>query len=254
MSDYKDAVNFVKAWEGGLSAHPADSASNLPSPCGTDSSGNPYHTNKGITWATYTSSVSNPTCEEFMSMPEDVWLKIWKERYWDRMGADKIENQGIANTVTSWAWGSGVGGARSSLRKFLNGLGYSNSQLVTADEIVNALNAEYKRNPLDLFDGLYEHRLNFFKSLSSWPTFGSGWSNRLADYKTFNSKYIGQDGKGAAFIATGALFLGSAAAVYFTKMNPAESVLATKTGKLFLAFLIVGAVSFLYGSFQVLKD
>ena len=253
MSDYRDAINFVKAWEGGLSAHPSDSASNLPAPCGTDSNGNPYHTNKGVTWATYSGSVASPNCEEFLKMPEDVWLSIWKERYWDRMGASKIKNQGIANTVVSWAWCSGVSGAKNSLRKFLNGIGYSSNQLESIDDIVGALNSEYERSPFDLFDGLYQHRLDYFRSLSSWPTFGQGWSNRLIEYKSFNSKYIG-GGKSTAFIAAGALSMGIATALYFTKLNPAESVMASKSGKLFLVFLFVGAVSFIYGGYQILKD
>ena len=49
MVDYKNIVSFIRISEGGLSGDKEDLSSSNPSPCGKDSKGRPYHTNKGIT-------------------------------------------------------------------------------------------------------------------------------------------------------------------------------------------------------------
>jgi lysozyme family protein len=193
MADHTDAINFIKKWEGGLTGHPADSASNNPSPCGNDPRYDaPYHTNKGVTWQTYSSAVQGGYCEEFLVMPDSVWLFIWKTKYWDKVQGDYIENQAIANAYASWAWGSGVTGASNLMQSMLmNKYGYSLAQVSTPANRTQILNHLAREDSAELFDTMIQTREQFFRSLSSFSTFGQGWLNRLEDFRSYNLKYVG---------------------------------------------------------------
>jgi lysozyme family protein len=195
MANHTDAVEFIKKWEGGLTGHPADSASSFPAPCGNDPRYNaPYHTNKGITWRTYTSAVTSPSCDEFLVMPDAVWLYIWKAKYWDAVLGDAIKNQAIANAYASWAWGSGVTGANNLMISMLTSkYGYTMAQVASPYNRVIVLNELTARDGgAELFKTMIETREQFFRSLSSFSTFGNGWLNRLEEFKRYNQKYVGQ--------------------------------------------------------------
>lgn len=192
MADHRDAIRFIKKWEGGLTGHPTDTASNNPAPCGNDPRYDaPYHTNKGVTWTTYASAVSSPNCEEFLVMPDSVWLYIWKTKYWDKVQGDLIQNQAIANAYASWAWGSGVTGANNLMQSMLmNEYGYPLSQVSTPANRTAILNKLAQEDSGQLFDTMIKTRENFFRSLSTFSTFGSGWLARLRDFESYNRKYI----------------------------------------------------------------
>jgi peptidoglycan LD-endopeptidase CwlK len=192
MADYRDAVNFIQAWEGGISGHPEDNASSNPSPCGNDPRYNaPIHTNKGITWTTYTNAVSGANCAEFLAMPQPVWLYIWEKKYFDAVGGNLISNQAIANTYASWAWGSGVGGANNLMQSVLiNDYGYELSQVSSKYSRVAILNELSEKDSQELFNRLIAARESYFRSLSDFSVFGNGWLNRLRDFKKYNQKYV----------------------------------------------------------------
>ena len=192
MANYQDAINFIQAWEGGISGHPEDNASSNPSPCGNDPRyGEPIHTNKGITWTTYANAISGANCEEFLVMPQSVWLYIWEKKYFDAVGGNLISNQAIANTYASWAWGSGVGGANNLMQSVLmNDYGYELSQVSSKYSRVAILNELSQKNSEELFNRLIEARENYFRSLSDFSVFGNGWLNRLRDFKKYNQKYV----------------------------------------------------------------
>jgi hypothetical protein len=119
----KDIVSFIKLKEGGLTDNPNDSASK-------NVVGVPYtfkgkttdkwHTNKGITWAVFKSYApklgyaADPNL--FYQMPDDVWLKIYKEIYYKPF-ANLTTSPLINYYVSLWAWGSGVGGANALIKK-----------------------------------------------------------------------------------------------------------------------------------------
>lgn len=193
MANHADAINFIKKWEGGLTGHPSDSASASPAPCGNDPKYNaPYHTNKGVTWATYSSSVSSPNCAEFLAMPDAVWLYIWKTKYWDKVQGDALQNQAIANAYASWAWGSGVGGANNLMKSMLmQEYGYTFTEVASPYNRTIILNQLSQQDAAGLFDTMIVTRENFFRGLSTFNTFGSGWLNRLDDFRDYNLKYVG---------------------------------------------------------------
>jgi hypothetical protein len=197
MADYRNIINFIKFKEGGLSSATTDSASNNPSPCGNGSNGKPYHTNKGVTWATFKGLSStlgySASCANFISMPDSIWGKIYKESYWDKIQGDKIKNQAIANTFVEMAWGSGVGsntstkGAIPYLKNFFKK--YYNKSFNTITEMVNYVNElDSQGKTPDLFEKLFVFRKNLYTSFNQ-PSNLKGWLNRLDSFYLINKPY-----------------------------------------------------------------
>lgn len=119
-----DFVRFLKLKEGGLSRDVNDSASKTPSPYRLkDKSGvyqTGWHTNKGITYATFKSAAKELGFEDneknFAEMPDAIWYKIFANKYYKPF--KNLTSSEIINLyVSTWAWGSGVGGANSLLKK-----------------------------------------------------------------------------------------------------------------------------------------
>jgi len=191
MANHKDIINFTKIAEGGLSSAQTDTAKNNPSPCGKGKNGYPYHTNKGIQWITFKSLAVKgnyaPTCDNFLKMPDSIWLKIYKIGYWDPMQGDKIKNQAIANTFVKWAWGSGVAGATNSLKSFFKSKYNRNfssiSQMVS---FVNEINDKDQNKKL--FDELMAHREDFLRSTGQTANL-KGWFNREDAFYLYNVRY-----------------------------------------------------------------
>ena len=197
MVNYKNLVPFIKIKEGGISGTPKDSASKNPSPCGKDRQGYPYHTNKGVQWATFKLLASKggytASCDNFLKMPDDIWNRIYKVGFWDEIQGDRIKNQAIANTFVEMAWLSGVGsntstkGAIPYIKNFLKNK--YNKSLDTLTEIVNYVNElDDKGETSKLFEDLYDFRKNLYKSFNQ-PSNLKGWLNRLDSFYFTNKIY-----------------------------------------------------------------
>jgi len=197
MVNYKNIIPFIKIKEGGISANPKDSASNNPSPCGKDSQGNPYHTNKGIQWATFKALASKggyiASCDNFLKMPDDIWNKVYKVGFWDEIQGDRIKNQAIANTFVEMVWGSGLG----SVSRGTGAVGWLNSffkknynqNLTTITQMVDYVNKlDNEGKTSDLFEKLNNFRKDKYKALNQ-PTFLKGWLNRLNSFYVLNKPY-----------------------------------------------------------------
>lgn len=196
MANHTDIIPFIRQAEGGLTGNPADAnpAAN-PSPCGTDPKYNaPYHTNKGVTWETYEGyRGGGANCQEFLAMSDGLWASIWKSKYWDKVNGDSIENQAIANTYASWAWGSGPTGAHNLMKTALKRrYGYSNNDVNSLSKRVAILNQESRVDAKQLFDLLAEERKIFFLNLTHLSMFHAGWLSRLEKFKTYNKRHLRQ--------------------------------------------------------------
>jgi len=112
MADIKYIIPFTYKWEGGLSNAKTDSASANPSPYIYKGVGG-WHTNKGVTYPVFKAGASKygyaDTSDNFLTMPEDIWLKIAKGGFWDKLNLDTLKSQAVANVLFSWQWGSGYG-------------------------------------------------------------------------------------------------------------------------------------------------
>ena len=172
MADYKNIVPHIKRAEGGISSIPQDSASKNPSPCG-NKNGYPIHTNKGIIWATFKSLASkggyDATCDNFLKMPDSIWLKVYKVGFWDEVQGDRIKNQAIANTFVEMVWGSGLGivsrgtGTLGWLNRFFK-KNY-NKNLTTISQMVDFVNKlDSQGKTPELFEKLNDFRANKYRA------------------------------------------------------------------------------------------
>ena len=197
MVNYKNLVPFIKIKEGGISGTPKDSASKNPSPCGKDRQGFPYHTNKGVQWATFKLLASKggytASCDNFLKMPDDIWNRIYKVGFWDEIQGDRIKNQAIANTFVEMVWGSGIGsvsrgtGAVGWLNSFFKKNYNQNLTSITQMvDFVNKLDSEGKTP--ELFEKLNNFRASKYKALNQ-PAFTKGWLNRLNAFYILNKPY-----------------------------------------------------------------
>jgi len=138
----------------------------------------------GITIATYkryckTKGKPEPTVAQLKAITLTEWLDILRAFYWDKMKADQIRNQSIANLCVDNVWGSGTGYIKQI--QLVAG--------VTPDGIVGpkTLAAINGANQRQLFARLAEKRRTFYTNIcisrNSNKKFLTGWMRRLADFK-----------------------------------------------------------------------
>lgn len=96
---------FTTKWEGGLSRHADDPASNFPNPLEYNGQKG-WHTNQGITYAVWHKYFPDDDKGFFVMEPEK-WFKIFKHGYWDNMRCDEINDFAVAVYCFGMAWGSG---------------------------------------------------------------------------------------------------------------------------------------------------
>lgn len=148
---------FIRSHEGGFANHPKD-------PGGA--------TNKGVTLKTYQSFFPGKTVEDLKKITDQEWNHIFKSGFWDKVRADEIHDQSVANLIADWAYNSGVGGAAKEIQKVLG---------VPVDGIIGpkTIEAINTREPKELFASLHQARGNYYRGLKNFSTFGKGWMNRL---------------------------------------------------------------------------
>lgn len=107
--------------------------------------------------------------------------EIYKKDWWDKLGANGLHS---AIVFQLWDFAINAGKKRAIIE-------LQQVARVTADGIIGPKTIAAV-NVLDLNDvllSLTAERLKFYTSLSTWPTYGKGWTNRVAD----NLKYAAQD-------------------------------------------------------------
>jgi lysozyme family protein len=172
MANHLNIIPFIKAAEGGLSKNPKDQAAAYPVP---DGSG--YHTNKGITWRTWSNNFGNTQASiyGFYNMTDANWEYIFKKYYWDLIKGDQINSQKIADILANWIWMSGTYTPVKNLQYILG---------VNQDGILgpNTLKALNNSNQTDTYNKLKGLQTAFFNNLGNqqgYTTFKTGWLNRL---------------------------------------------------------------------------
>lgn len=198
MADIKNIVEHTLKWEGGLSKAKTDTASSHPSPYVYKGSTG-WHTNKGITYATFESASKTLGFENnannFLTMPNDVWMKIAKSLYWDKLHLDEVKSQAIANLLFSWTWASGYGW-RNRVQKYLQskGVNWSKDDYKGLPAIINSLTD--KLGEKVVADEMYEQYKQFYLSLpeKSNPKgiYTKGWLRRVAELQNYSYNSIGK--------------------------------------------------------------
>lgn len=127
----------------------------------------------GITQDTYNAwrkKQGLPNADVFTISQAEV-ASIYKYEYWDAIRGDDLPS-GVDFAVFDYAVNSGVSKAAKTLQAVVG---------VTQDGQIGPQTIQASKDYVAM--SITNRRLAFMQSLSIWPTFGKGWSARIADVK-----------------------------------------------------------------------
>lgn len=155
-ANFDKCLEMVLKHEGGFVNHPKD-------PGGA--------TNMGVTLATYEQWVGRSvTIEEMKNLAFEDVAPIYKENYWDKVRGDDLPS-GVDWSVFDWAVNSGPGRAAKALQKIV---------MVGQDGAIGpiTLAAVHNHDAKEVIEAMYHSRQRFYENLSTFETFGRGWTRR----------------------------------------------------------------------------
>jgi lysozyme family protein len=154
--NFEESLKMILHHEGLFSAHPSD-------PGGA--------TMRGVTQAVYEDWVDRPVTEDEMkSLTVDDVTPIYKQNYWDRVKADDLPS-GVDFAVFDLAVNGGVGRGAKMLQAVVG---------VKQDGGIGpqTLAAVANMDAVDIIYNYTARREDFYRSLSTFDTFGRGWLRR----------------------------------------------------------------------------
>jgi len=160
-SNFEECMARLLHHEGGYVDHPDD-------PGG--------ETNLGVTRAVYEQYAGRQVMDgEMEGLTHDDVYPIYKENYWDRVRGDDLPS-GVDWAVFDWGVNSGTSRAAKALQRIIGveqdgGIGPMTLQAVASIE------------PADIIDQMHYMREGFYRSLSTFDTFGRGWLRRNDETK-----------------------------------------------------------------------
>ncbi|AYO83646.1 glycoside hydrolase family 108 protein [Methylobacterium brachiatum] len=156
-ANFERALALALVHEGGYVDHPAD-------PGGA--------TNLGVTIGTLSDWLGRPaTKAEVKALTKATVAPIYRRNYWNAVRGDELPS-GIDYCVFDFAVNSGKGRAIPSLQRALS---------VADDGKLGPLTlaAAASKDAGQTIERICADRLAFLRRLSTWPTFGRGWSARV---------------------------------------------------------------------------
>lgn len=171
-SNFNTCLAKLLAHEGGYVNHPSD-------PGGM--------TNLGVTARVWEEWVGHPVDEKQMrALTPEMVAPLYRKKYWDAVRADELVS-GVDYCVFDVAVNSGPGRAIKFLQSCVG---------VTADggfgpATYAAVNRAQQEDPARLIKAYCANRLEFLKSLKTWPTFGKGWDRRVSEVEAEALKMLG---------------------------------------------------------------
>jgi lysozyme family protein len=163
QSNFEASLAKLLVHEGGYVNHPSD-------PGGM--------TNLGVTARVWEEWVGHPVDEKQMkALTPEIVAPLYKKKYWDACRADDLVS-GLDYCVFDVAVNSGVGRAIKLLQQTVGATPDGGYGSITA-----ALVKEAEKDPEKIISLFSSRRLEFLESLKAFPTFGKGWSRRVAEVK-----------------------------------------------------------------------
>ena len=156
IENFKLCLNMLLKHEGGFVNHPSD-------PGGM--------TNLGVTKAVYDKFINRESTEEEMRALTPIEVApIYKKNYWDRGRCDDLPS-GVDWSVFDWGVNSGVGRSAKALQRIVG---------VTADGGIGPMTLKAVANfePKDIIVKMHATRQKFYEGLTTFKTFGKGWTRR----------------------------------------------------------------------------
>ena len=160
-TNWEKSFELMLQSEGGFVNHPSD-------PGGM--------TNLGVTKATWESWVGREVDEaEMRGLTADKVEPLYKERYFDAVRGDELP-MGLDYLMFDFAVNAGAGRAIKTLQAAVG---------VTPDGGFGPITmaAVQAVDPVELIERFSQAKEDFYRSLTTFSTFGKGWLNRVADVK-----------------------------------------------------------------------
>ena len=154
-------MGWLLEHEGGYVNHPSD-------PGG--------ETNLGVTRAVYEQYAGRQVMDgEMEGLTHDDVYPIYRENYWNRVRGDDLPS-GVDWSVFDWGVNSGTSRAAKALQRIAGveqdgGIGPMTLQAVLEVE------------PAEIVEQMHHMRDGFYRSLSTFDTFGRGWIRRNDETK-----------------------------------------------------------------------
>jgi lysozyme family protein len=163
INNFEKCLEMLLVHEGGFVNHPDD-------PGGM--------TNLGVTKKVWEEWVGHDVSEkEMRNLTPTMVASLYKRKYWDACRADELVS-GLDYCVFDVAVNSGVGRAIKLLQQIVGATPDGGYGSITA-----ALVKEAEKDPEKIISLFSSRRLEFLESLKAFPTFGKGWSRRVAEVK-----------------------------------------------------------------------
>ena len=154
--NFETALEMLLEHEGGYVNHPKD-------PGG--------ETNLGVTKRTWAKWLDRDINEGEMKelTPEDV-AELYKKEYWDRLKCDNLPT-GLDFFCFDWGVNSGTGRSAKALQRIIS---------VAQDGAIGpkTLRALEDHNAKEVVDLMHSRRQEFYENLTTFETFGKGWTRR----------------------------------------------------------------------------
>lgn len=165
MTEFDRALPYILVYEGGYSNHPAD-------PGGA--------TMKGVTQKTYDfwRKAHGLAPQNVRAITNAELGAIYKKNYWDACRCDDLPS-GVNLAVFDFAVNSGPNRAGKILQQALGADYVGAIDGRVGDGTVGAVRKAKDHDRL--IAGICERRLAFMRQLSTWKSFGRGWSARVAN-------------------------------------------------------------------------
>jgi lysozyme family protein len=177
INNWDKSCEMVLVHEGGFTNDQRDSGNHLPD-------GRQGSTMLGCTQANWEAYVGHKVTQDDMKKltKEDV-KPLYKKNYWDAVHGDDLPS-GLDYAAFDFAINAGPGASRKLIQRALG---------VTADGAFGPMTmaAIQKADAKDLMHKFSEAKTNFYKSLSNFNVYGTGWLRRVADVQIVADKMIG---------------------------------------------------------------
>lgn len=199
MANFNSYIPLLLQVEGGYQNNPAD-AGNF------NSLGQNVGTYRGISARFYENIIKRPpTVADMKAITKEYAEQLYKEYFWRKVQADKINDQAIANTIVDHHVNAGTG-VRLAQQVLNDRFGYKMPEDNKMGPIT--LKALNEVNPQQ-FVGIYnEYRANHYRTRSNSNTFVNGWLARLENFAYSNPGTV---------ISSGAIVL---MGVFFSPLAP----------------------------------
>lgn len=159
--NFQRALTLVLKHEGGWSDHPKD-------PGGA--------TMRGVTLANFRRYVKpNATKDDLRKITDAQIAMVYRRYYWDAVAGAELPD-GVDYAVFDFAVNSGPARAAKYLQAIVGTTQDGKIGPATLAAVRSMMHAEVIHKLCDM-------RMAFLKRLSTWSTFGKGWTNRVTDVR-----------------------------------------------------------------------